>query len=130
MVVGLGVDIIELERIRAVYDRHGERFLDRILTAAEKAYCLRKVDPVPSLAGRFAVKEAGAKALGTGIARGVAWREIEVVRAPSGAPGLAFHGAAHERAAALGVSRGHVTISHGRDAAVAVVVLESIERMA
>lgn len=125
MIVGLGVDIVELSRIRSVFERYGARFLERILTQGERDYVGRKADPVASIAGRFAAKEAGAKALGTGIARGVSWRDIEVVRAPSGEPGLALHGRAAELAALRGVGAMHVTITHGKDAAVAVVVFEA-----
>lgn len=125
MIVGLGVDLVELSRIRAVWQRHGERFLERVLTADERAYCLRKRDPVPSLAARFAAKEATAKALGTGLARGVRFRDIEVVRAATGEPGLRLHGAAREIAGRRGAGRNLLTLTHGRDAAVAVVVLES-----
>ena len=124
MITSLGVDIIELDRIRSTFERFGARFLDRVLTEAERAYCARKVDPVPSVAGRFAGKEAVAKALGTGIARGVHWRSIEIVRAPSGKPGIALHGEAKRLADAAGVRNVHFSLTHGRDAAVAVAVLE------
>lgn len=124
MITSLGVDIIELDRVRATYERFGERFLERVLTDAERAYCKRKVDPVPSVAGRFAGKEAVAKALGTGIARGVHWRSIEIVREPSGKPGIALHGEAKRLADEAGVRAVHFSLTHGRDAAVAVAVLE------
>jgi holo-[acyl-carrier protein] synthase len=84
-------------------ERYGQRFLDRVYTAAEQAYCLRKRKAAESFAARFAAKEAGAKALGTGISYGVNWLEIEVVREPSGRPTLQFHGRAAEIAARLGV---------------------------
>ncbi|GAB4222789.1 MAG: holo-[acyl-carrier-protein] synthase [Acidobacteriota bacterium] len=124
MIVGLGVDLVELSRIRAVLERHGDRFLRRVLTDDERAYCLRKRDPVPSLAARFAAKEAAAKALGTGLARGVWFRDIEVVRAETGEPGLRFHRGAQRMADLRRATRGLLTLTHGRDAAVAVVVLE------
>ena len=125
MIVGLGVDLVELSRIRAVFERHGRRFVDRVLTEDERVYCLEKRDPVPSIAVRFAAKEAAAKALGTGIAGGLRFRDIEVVRASSGEPGLHLHGAAAALAGRRGVDRSLVTLTHGRNAAVAVVVLES-----
>ncbi len=125
MIVGLGVDLVELSRIRAVYERHGRRFIDRVLTDDERAYCLGKRDPVPSIAVRFAAKEATAKALGTGIAGGLRFRDIEVVRASSGEPGLRLRGAAAVLAGRRGAARHLVTLTHGRDVAVAVVVLES-----
>jgi len=117
MIVGSGIDLVEISRIHQSMERFGPRFLDRIFTAAEQAYCLRKRKAAESLAARFAAKEAGAKALGTGISRGVNWLEIEVVREPGGRPSLRFHGRAAEIAAALGTA-------HAADLAIASVVLE------
>jgi holo-[acyl-carrier protein] synthase len=125
MIVGLGVDIVELSRVRGIYARYGERFTGRVLTAAEAAYCATKHDPVPNIAARFAAKEAAAKALGTGIARGIAWRDIEVARQRGEAPTVVFHRRAAARATMLGAVRAHLTLTHGKDAAVAVVVLEA-----
>ena len=88
MIVGSGIDLTEIERIQHSVERYGQRFLDRVYTAAEQAYCLRKRKSAESLAARFAAKEAGAKALGTGISYGVNWLEIEVVREASGRPTL------------------------------------------
>ncbi len=90
MIIGSGIDMVEIGRIQQSMDRFGQRFLDRIFTPAELAYCLRKRKAAESLAARFAAKEAGAKALGTGISRGVNWLEIEVSRAPGGRPTLQF----------------------------------------
>ena len=113
-----GVDIIEIERIAAVLERYGERFLHRIYTPGELEYCRGR----PSkLASRFAAKEATMKALGTGV-RGVSWRDIEVVRAPSGAPSIALYGRAQARAERLGVVEISVSMSDSRDNAVAFVV--------
>ena len=113
-----GVDIIEINRIAAVLERYGDRFLHRIYTPEELEYCRRR----PSkLASRFAAKEATMKALGTGV-RGVSWKEIEVVRAPSGAPSIALHGRALSRAERLGVLEISVSMSDGREQAVAFVV--------
>jgi holo-[acyl-carrier protein] synthase len=124
MIVGSGIDLVEIGRIHQSMERFGQRFLDRIFTAAEQAYCLRKRKAAESLAARFAAKEAGAKALGTGISRGVNWLEIEVVREPGGKPSLRFHGRAAEIAAALGVARTALSLTHSGDLAMASVVLE------
>src|SRR5208283_5422703 len=112
MIIGSGIDLVEIGRIQQSMDRHGRRFLDRIYTGAEQAYCLRKRNSAESLAARFAAKEAGAKALGTGISRGVHWLEIEVVREPGGKPSLRFHGRAAEIAAALGATHTALSLTH------------------
>jgi len=124
MIVGTGIDLIEIERIQQSVDRYGNRFLDRIYTPGEKAYCLSKKQSAESFAARFAAKEAGAKALGTGISRGVSWQEIEVVRAPGGRPQLRFHGRAAEFAARLGATRAALSLTHSRALAMASVILE------
>jgi len=124
MVLGLGTDLIEIERIQASMDRFGERFLERVFTAGEIAYCKRKKQPAESLAARFAAKEAGAKALGTGISRGVSWKEIEVTREVGERPMLHFNGRAGELAEAMGVRRAQLTLSHSRQLAIAMVVVE------
>lgn len=124
MIVGSGIDMVEIGRIQHSVDRYGHRFLDRIYTAGEQAYCLRKRKATESLAARFAAKEAGAKALGTGISFGVNWLEIEVVREPSGRPTVQFHGRAAQIAAHLGVARAALSITHTLDLAMASVVLE------
>ena len=125
MIVGSGIDLTEIARIQQTVERYGKRFLDRVYTAAEQAYCLRKRKAAESLAARFAAKEAGAKALGTGISRGVNWLEIEVGREPGGRPTLYFHGRAAEFAARMGVSRAALSITHTADIAAASVVLEN-----
>ena len=124
MIVGSGIDLIEIGRIQRSVDRYGGRFLDRVYTAAEKAYCLGKRNSAESFAARFAAKEAGAKALGTGISSGVSWLEIEVVREASGRPTLRFHGRAAQIAAGLGVARAALSITHTASLAMASVVLE------
>jgi len=124
MIVGTGIDLVEIERIQHSMDRFGARFLDRVYTAAEKAYCLRKRNAAESFAARFAAKEAGAKALGTGISYGVSWLEIEVVREPGGRPTLRFHGRAAERAARMGVSNAALSLTHTATLAMASVALE------
>ncbi len=124
MILGLGSDLIEIARIAASIDRFGERFLRRVFTPGEIAYCQRKKNAAESFAARFAAKEAGAKALGTGISHGIAWPEIEVRREASGRPTLHWNGRAAERATLLGVRRTSLTLTHGRDLALAVVVVE------
>jgi holo-[acyl-carrier protein] synthase len=124
MIVGSGIDLIEIERIQQTVDRYGQRFLDRVFTAAEQAYCLRKRNSAESFAARFAAKEAGAKALGTGMGQGVNWLEIEVVREPSGRPTIVFHGRAAKHALRLRVDHAALSLTHTRELAMAYVVLE------
>lgn len=125
MIVGSGIDVVEIGRIQQSVERYGQRFLDRIYTQSEQAYCLRKRKAAESLAARFAAKEAGAKALGTGISRGVNWLEIEVMRAPGGRPTLHFHGRAAEIARSLGVAHTALSLTHTAELAVASVVVET-----
>ena len=120
--IGIGMDATDLPRIARTLQRYGDRFLRRIFTDAEIAYCTRRRDPVPHLGGRFAVKEAAMKALGTGHSRGVLWKDVEVVRA-GGPPQLRFHGGAARRAEAMGVRRSLVTITHSEALALAQVML-------
>ena len=128
MVIGLGTDLIEVVRIEASVTRFGDQFLARVYTPAEIAYCqARKKSAAESFAARFAAKEAGAKALGTGISRGVSWREFEVQRQPGHAPQLVLHGRAAEIAATLGVTRLSLSLTHTRGLAMAVVVAEGQE---
>ncbi len=124
MIVGSGIDVVEIERIQHSVERYGQRFLDRVYTASEQAYCLRKRKAAESLAARFAAKEAGAKALGTGISRGVNWLEIEVAREPGSRPTLRFHGRAAEMAARLGAAHAALSITHTATLAMASVLLE------
>ena len=126
MIVGLGLDIIEVDRIRGVFLRHKDRFVKRVLTDAEQAYVLRYKDPAERLAGRWAAKEAAFKALGTGLAEGMRWRDVEIIRAPSGKPELQFRGAALKRLTELGATCQHLTITHGDNLAVAQVILEKL----
>lgn len=116
-----GVDIIEVERVQQAIERHGARFSARIFTEAEWARCRGHF---PALAARFAAKEAAAKALGTGI-RDVSWTDFEIVHGELDRPELVLHGAAAERAAALGLREWSVSLSHTREHAVAVVVAQS-----
>jgi holo-[acyl-carrier protein] synthase len=125
MVLGLGSDLIEIRRIEDSIKRFGERFLHRVFTTDEIAYCERKVmHAAESFAARFAAKEATAKALGTGISRGISWREIEVRREPGERPTLSLTGRAAERAKAMGVRGLQLTLTHSRDVAMAVVLAE------
>jgi holo-[acyl-carrier protein] synthase len=128
VIVGVGLDLVRVERIRAARERHGEKFLRRVFTDAEIESCLRREDPDPSLAARFAAKEAGMKALGTGWAQGVGWRDLEVVAPSNAPPGLALSGKAAERAASLGAGRVQVSLTHEAGVAAAVVLVETEER--
>jgi holo-[acyl-carrier protein] synthase len=122
-VLGLGFDTTDIPRVAEVYDRYGERFLRRLFTDGEIAYCMRRRNPVPHLAGRFAAKEATMKALGTGHSRGVLWKDVEVIRAPGGPPQLRLHGAAARRAGEMNVQRSLLTITHSDALAMAQVLL-------
>jgi holo-[acyl-carrier protein] synthase len=124
MIVGTGVDIVEVERVGAALERFGPRFLKRIFTAAEIRYCDSKKNRVERYAARFAAKEAAFKALGTGWNLGVAWREVEVGHAAGGRPTLSFTGAAAKHAARLGAKHAALSLSHTRTQAVAQVILE------
>ena len=121
-IVGIGIDATDLPRVAEILERYGDRFLRRVFTDGEIAYCTRRRNPVPHLAGRFAVKEAAMKALGTGQSRGVLWKDIEVVRA-GGPPRLKLHGGAASRAQEMGVKESLVTITHSEALAFAQVVL-------
>jgi holo-[acyl-carrier protein] synthase len=125
MVLGVGTDLIETKRIEESIVRYGERFLERVFTPNEIAYCMRKrKNAAESFAARFAAKEAGAKALGTGISHGITWKELEVLREPSGRPTLHLSGRAAERAERMGVRRMQLSLTHSRELAMAVVIAE------
>ena len=121
-ILGIGFDATDIPRIQKTFERYGDRFLRRIFTDGEIAYCTRRRNPVPHLAGRFAAKEAAMKALGTGHSRGVLWKDIEVVRV-SGPPQLRLHGGAARHAARLKVRSSLVTITHSDALAMAQVLL-------
>jgi holo-[acyl-carrier protein] synthase len=121
-IIGIGLDATDIPRIAETLKRYGDRFLHRIFTEREIAYCTRRRDPVPHLAGRFAAKEAAMKALGTGHSRGVLWKDIEVVRA-GGPPQLQLHGGAARRAERMQVRRSLLTITHSQSLALAEVML-------
>src|ERR1700736_4658774 len=123
MIVGTGIDIAEVPRIAQALARHGDRFLHRVFTEGEIRYCDGKANRFERYAARFAAKEAGMKALGTGW-HGVAWRDFEVVNLPSGRPTLNFHGKAAEIAGKLGVQRVALSLTHTKEQALAMVILE------
>lgn len=123
-ILGIGHDQVELARIRHSIERYGDRFLARCFTQEELDFCLKRRDPVPGLAARFAAKEAGAKALGTGIARGVSLKEIEITRCSGSRPMIHFHGRAAEHASRMGVERAHVSLTHSQELASAFVIIE------
>jgi holo-[acyl-carrier protein] synthase len=124
MIVGTGIDLAEVPRIRASFGRFGDRFRDRIFTANEIAYVERKANRMERYAARFAAKEAGMKAIGTGWKRGVTWHDFEVTNLPSGKPTLRFHGVATQVAQSLGVKNVSLSITHTADIAMAQVILE------
>ena len=124
MIIGLGVDLSEVPRIKAAIERHGEPFLRRIFTPDEIAYCERFKNKFERYAGRFAAKEAAMKALGTGWRRGVRWIDLEVVRQQSGRPTMALGGEAAKIAAALGVRNISISITHTEAQALAQVIFE------
>ena len=125
MIVGSGIDIAEVPRIAEAIERHGQRFLHRVFTEGEIAYCDSKANRIERYAARFAAKEAGMKALGTGWNHGVRWRDVEVCRQPGGRPTLAFHGRAAEFAVKLGTKNIALSLSHTAEQAIAQVILES-----
>jgi holo-[acyl-carrier protein] synthase len=125
MIVGLGLDVAEIHRIEKAIERHGDAFKRRVYTDAEKEYCESHKNSFERFAGRFAAKEAGMKALGTGWRRGVTWHDFEVVREPSGKPTLLLQGVARQLADKLGVKNIALTITHSGDLALAQVIFES-----
>jgi holo-[acyl-carrier protein] synthase len=124
MLIGTGVDLIEVERIAHSIERYGERFLHRVYTDHEIAYCRGRRVSAESFAARFAAKEAGAKALGTGISRGVTWNEFQVARNPGGRPVLELRGRAALLAKELGVRAISLSLTHTGSLAMATVVME------
>ena len=126
MIKGIGMDLTEIDRIQALWERFGHRFAQKILTDGELAQLPKKF-PVPRLAALFAGKEAAVKALGTGFSDGVHFKTVEILHAPSGKPEIRFHGKGLERLHAIGAAGGHVTLTHSRDTAGAAVVLEGSE---
>ncbi|HEY7679990.1 MAG TPA: holo-ACP synthase [Terriglobia bacterium] len=124
MIVGIGVDIAEVARLRQAIERHGERFLHRVFTPLEISYCQRHRNRYDRFAARFAAKEAAMKALGTGWRRGISWRDLEVINAPSGKPSLNLTGRAQEIFRSLGGTRVLLSLTHTDDYALAQVIIE------
>ncbi len=124
MIIGMGTDLAEVERIQQSIDRYGERFLNRVYTQAEIAYSMRKKNSAERLAARFAAKEAGMKAIGTGWRRGVTWKDFEVVNEPSGRPTLRLSGVAAQIAQKQGAQQISLSLTHTAAMAMAVVILE------
>ncbi|MHC4915678.1 MAG: holo-ACP synthase [Planctomycetota bacterium] len=124
MILGTGIDLVEIARIAELAHKHGERFLNRVFTEDEVAYAMPKAARYQHLAGRFAAKEAVFKALGTGWSQGVSWKLVEVCTGEGGAPQVLLSGGAAERLSRMGGSRVHVTITHTEGMAAAVAVIE------
>ena len=124
MIIGTGIDIVEIPRLRNILERQKERFIIRVFTPAEQQYCNRHRDPVPHYAARFAAKEALFKALGTGWAKGVTWLDAEVLREGQDAPVMTLHGEALRLSTSMGVKKAHLSLSHTEQWAIAMVILE------
>jgi holo-[acyl-carrier protein] synthase len=124
MILGTGIDLAEVPRVRASIERYGDRFLRRVFTAKEIAYVERKANKYERYAARFAAKEAGMKAIGTGWRNGIRWQDFEVANLPSGRPTLSFHGVAAEYARQLGVTSVQLSLTHTADLGMAFVILE------
>lgn len=123
-ILGIGTDLVEIERIRAALDRHGQRFFERILRDTEFAYCKKQSDPSPHLAARFAAKEAISKAFGTGIGEELGWMDLEICRDSSGRPWVQLHGKAVDLMTRRGGRSIHLSLTHARDHAMAFAILE------
>lgn len=123
--MGIGIDVEEVARIRDAMERHGQRFVDRIFSPGEIAYVERKANRYERYAARFAAKEAGMKAIGTGWRRGVRWLDFEVANLPSGRPTLRMHGVAAKVAEGLGVRNIALSLTHTAQQGVAIVILET-----
>ncbi|HUT98221.1 MAG TPA: holo-ACP synthase [bacterium] len=125
MIKGIGVDLVEVERFRRGHHEGGLEFTEEVFTPAEVKYCRSQARYWEHFAARFAAKEAAFKALGAGLAQGMRWKMVEVVREPSGAVSLLFSGRATEMVRSLRITKIHLTLTHNRHSAAAVVVLES-----
>jgi holo-[acyl-carrier protein] synthase len=124
MIIGTGIDIVEVARFRKILAGASERFINRVFTPEEQRYCLARQDPAPHLAARFAAKEAVFKALGTGWSQGVKWIDVEVQRREEGTPVILLHGAAQEIAASKGTGKIHLSLTHTSNWAAATAILE------
>lgn len=123
-IIGVGMDIVDVARIRSIAESYGERFLKRVFNEDEIEYCMKFSDPFPHLAARWAAKEATVKALGIGFSQGVTWKSVCVVHTPNGEPMVLLTGTAQKLAASLGVKKIWLSLSHTRDYAAAVAVME------
>lgn len=132
MIIGIGVDLVDIRRIERLLQKYGVHFIHRVFTQEEQAYAHKSSHPTRVYANRFAAKEAAAKALGTGMRGGIGWKDIEVSRAPSGAPSLRFHGRAHEKLVSRlspgHTGRSHVSFSDEPPYSTAFVVISSLSR--
>jgi holo-[acyl-carrier protein] synthase len=124
MIIGTGVDIVEIARLRKAVERLKDRFIQRVFTTEEQQFCSQHRDPAPHYAARFAAKEAMFKALGTGWAKGVTWQDVEVLRQQQEAPTLILHGEAHRLSLCMGATKVHLSLSHSEQSAIALVILE------
>lgn len=125
MILGSGIDLVEVQRIRDALQRHGEAFARRVLTHAEWGYCCAQADPAPFVAARFAAKEAVSKALGTGIGPALGWHDMEVVRSASGRPEVRLSEPGIRVMESLGGRRIHLSLTHERGHAAAMAILEN-----
>ena len=124
MIHGIGVDIVNIDRMERVIERWGERFIQRVFTPAEMDFCLNRPSPALAFSTRFAAKEAFSKAMGTGMKKGVKWRDIEVFHYPGGRPGLRLHGRSSERCREENITGFHLSMSDEGEYGVAMVILE------
>jgi holo-[acyl-carrier protein] synthase len=129
MIVGVGIDLVEIERIESAYKKFGPRFIERVLTPEESTYCLAHKNPGPYIAARFAAKEAVSKAFGTGIGKAIGWQNIEVRHKESGQPYISFNGKGLELFSAAKANVLHLSLSHTNTNAVAVAILEQISHL-
>jgi holo-[acyl-carrier protein] synthase len=125
MILGTGIDLIEVARIAASFEKFGDRFVNRILLPDEIAYCRQHRQPAPFLAARFAAKEAISKAFGTGIGAALGWQDMEIRRKESGEPFVVLHGKGEELFAARGAKKIHISLTHTENYAAATAILES-----
>jgi holo-[acyl-carrier protein] synthase len=124
MIYGIGVDIVNIGRMERVIEKWGDRFIRRVFTPAEMDLCLSRSSPIPAFSMRFAAKEAFSKAMGTGMKKGVRWRDIEVFHYPGGRPGLRLHGRSSERCSEENITGFHLSMSDDGGYGVAMVILE------